>query len=376
MKKYLRALMVVPVAAVLLQLHTTAVQTAAFLPSYSITQLGTLGGSESFAYAINANGDIVGSSRLPGDTLTHSFLYSRGKLTDLSPLNSQELQTVGPTSINSFRQVASGLIAGDGIYYPAVHDAASGITTLLGALGAPTFYQFSGAATAVNDYGQAVGYSYIDGTTYHAFFYTGGAMTDIGSAAGYSSALNLNNLGQVVGFASDAPDGFAHAFVYSAGARTVINPFGTTQNESYALDINDNGQVVGQGITAHGYTGAFAYSAGKSKSLGTLPGGHNSAAYAINEQAQIVGIADYPFKTSCYDPFTGSNVPCIRYAQHAMLYDHGTMIDLNWLVKSNSGWDLQWALDINGRGQIVGYGTQNGVFRAFVMSPSERRTRS
>jgi probable HAF family extracellular repeat protein len=64
---------------------------------YFITDIGTLGGTESFAYGISNSGKVVGSSRLVGDTATHSFLYSNGKITDLYPLNSGNIQTVGPT---------------------------------------------------------------------------------------------------------------------------------------------------------------------------------------------------------------------------------------------------------------------------------------
>ena len=40
---------------------------------YIITDLGTLGGTYSSPTAINDNGQIVGNSHLPGDSLSHAF---------------------------------------------------------------------------------------------------------------------------------------------------------------------------------------------------------------------------------------------------------------------------------------------------------------
>jgi hypothetical protein len=48
------------------------------------------------------------------------------------------------------------------------------------------------------------------------------------------------------------------------------------------------------------------------------------------------------------------------------------MIDLNSLIDPDLGWDLQWAFDINDRGQVAGYGVLDGKFRAFVMTPRVR----
>jgi probable HAF family extracellular repeat protein len=311
---------------------------------------------------------------MSANTATHSFLYRRGRLTDLYPLNSESILTVGPTGINNAGQIASGLIHGDGVYYPALWDR-SGAMTVLGSLGGVTSWGFSGAATSVNNHGQAVGYSYIDDATRHAFLWSGGVMTDIGPAGGYSGALRINDSGQAVGFASDTPFGFAHAFVYNEGVATIINPFGGPQNEGYATGINEQGQVVGQALTPAGYFNAFLYSSGISTSLGTLKGGHNSAAYAINRKGQIVGIADYPYPSTCRDPYTDTYVPCIQYAQHAFLYDRGGMADLNSLIPRDSGWDLEWAFDINDDGLIVGYGRLRGAYRAYLLTPCESRGR-
>jgi uncharacterized membrane protein len=42
-----------------------------------MADLGTLGGTNSIAVAINAAGDIAGYSTLPGDTVTHAVLWRR-----------------------------------------------------------------------------------------------------------------------------------------------------------------------------------------------------------------------------------------------------------------------------------------------------------
>jgi probable HAF family extracellular repeat protein len=117
-----------------------------------------------------------------------------------------------------------------------------------------------------------VGYSYLDALNFHAFVYSGGLMTDIGSFGGYSGALDINNIGQVVGYASDSVGGYAHAFVYRDGIMTEINPFGGPNNESYGEGINSQGQVVGAGLNADGTAfRGFIYSAdGSVVDLGTL----------------------------------------------------------------------------------------------------------
>ena len=45
------------------------------------------------------------------------------------------------------------------------------------------------------------------------------------------------------------------------------------------------------------------------------------------------------------------------------------MLDLNTLIPANSGWFLQYALAINDKGEIVGVGTLNHQFEAFLLTP-------
>ena len=75
--------------------------TAAYATQYTVTDLGTLGGTNSFAYAINSTGQVVGQADNSAGT-GEPFLYSNGSM--------QDLGTLGGTngyahSINSTGQV-------------------------------------------------------------------------------------------------------------------------------------------------------------------------------------------------------------------------------------------------------------------------------
>jgi len=46
-----------------------------------------------------------------------------------------------------------------------------------------------------------------------------------------------------------------------------------------------------------------------------------------------------------------------------------TILDLNDVIEAGSAWKLEHAYDINDRGQIVGAGYHDGVYRAFRLDP-------
>jgi probable HAF family extracellular repeat protein len=71
-------------------------------------------------------------------------------------------------------------------------------------------------------------------------------------------ACGINNSGTVVGYIG--AEFFDHPFSYSGGVMTDLAPYlssiGLTSDSS-ALAINDNGDIVGWGLTADGYRHAF-----------------------------------------------------------------------------------------------------------------------
>jgi probable HAF family extracellular repeat protein len=57
---------------------------------YTVTDLGTLGGTFSQASGINNNGSVVGFATLNGDTALHAFLWRKGVITDLGTLGGSD----------------------------------------------------------------------------------------------------------------------------------------------------------------------------------------------------------------------------------------------------------------------------------------------
>src|SRR5215831_8437936 len=84
---------------------TVADQSAPNFPRYTVRDLGTLGGTYSFAGGINDRGDVEGLSSLPGDGVTHAFLWRNGTMHDLGTLG-------GPNSWAGFRPSNAGHVAG------------------------------------------------------------------------------------------------------------------------------------------------------------------------------------------------------------------------------------------------------------------------
>jgi probable HAF family extracellular repeat protein len=164
-------------------------------------------------------------------------------------------------------------------------------------IGMSTLGSLGGSSTVtkgINDSGQVVGWSYLSGnSTEHAFITgaNGVGMNDLGTLGGSrSDAYSINNSGQVVGMSYKA-DGSADAFITGAngvGMTAIGTPGGMAQS------INDLGQVVGVWASGNGTVDSFLYSSGVITDLSLLDpvvsaGWTNLWAWDINNNGQIVG---------------------------------------------------------------------------------------
>jgi probable HAF family extracellular repeat protein len=98
------------------------------------------------------------------------------------------------------------------------------------------------SSTSINDTGQEVGVSIVDGVEF-ATEWSGGNIINLEGLPGFTSSFaeGINDAGQVVGYS--VVDGFTYATEWSDGNVVNLDP---NNSSSIALAINDTGQVVGQ----------------------------------------------------------------------------------------------------------------------------------
>jgi probable HAF family extracellular repeat protein len=252
---------------------------------YTAIDLGTLGGDFSRAVAINDDGQVVGDARTAGGARPAFSWTQTGGMVDL------------------------GTLGGD-----------------------------SSFATEINDSKQIVGTSTTESGATHAFFWTqAGGMIDLGTLGGDTSFPNaVNHLGQVVGVSETATDFVFHAFSWTqAGGMIDLTPnSSTTPSTTFAVAVNDAGQVAGTD-ERH----AFLWTqTGGLVDLGTL-GGSGSRAFDLNEQGQIAG-----------DSLTATS------ADRAFLWTQaGGMINLGTLGGGPGLPETEsQATSLNDSGQVVG----------------------
>jgi probable HAF family extracellular repeat protein len=317
-------------AAIVAGLMFLGAQEARAEVRYILTELGTLGGPESYATDINNSGQITGWASTPGNEAHHAFLYSNGTMKDLGALN--EVHSMG-WAINERGQVVGDAYTSGELGFRAF-SYSDGMTSDLGSLGG----RYSGARD-INDQGVIVGGSSTTGDAVeHAFVYSGGQMQDLGSPGIESSAYTINNLGQIGGLAGI--NGRRWAVLFEAG--TVKGLWSNNSNDAYVADINDSGIITGDAV------GAVLYANGQQTPL--WPG----FASAINERGEVVG---YAYDTS-------------SQTFQALLWEDDHSANLNDLIDPALGWHLSEALGINDLGQIVGRGSKgDGLSAAFLLTP-------
>lgn len=291
-----------------------------------IIDLGTLeGGYESDAFAVNSHGQVAGAAF---NALGHQrpFLWEHGVMHNLGTLGGPDAGLVGSfkgnVEMNERGQVVAcsdtnstiNPVTGTPTIDPFLWDEEQGMIDL-GTLGGT-----SGCAIYLNNRGQVVGYSNVtgdpgcpDNCQVHPFLWERGEIKDLGTLGGSFGFANwISDAGEVAGTASTPDDQAVHPFLWKDGIMT---------------------------------------------DLGILPGDSCSQSQAVNSKRQMVG----------------ESAPCDFTSARAFLWENGgPMVDLNSLVLSGSGLQLNGAVDINDRGEIVGSEVlPNGDTHAVLLIPCD-----
>jgi probable HAF family extracellular repeat protein len=337
---------------------------------YTLTDLGTLGGTFSVPLGMNNKGWVNGFSTLPGDAEGHAFLWKKGVMIDIGTLG-------GPNSTARWPLNERGEVTGSAetpTPHPLGEDFCGfgtqlvcppflwekGVMTPL-----PTLGGTSGEARQINNRGQIVGNAEtgtLDPTcppevnpifSFKPVLWEKGEIQEFPTFpdSTLGQAHSINDRGQAVGL-TGVCTGFLHAVLWDHGTLTDLGNLGEFQLLS-PIAINNRTQVAGVAFSPVTTT-AFLWENGVATNLGTLPGDFSSRANWINSKGQVVG-------GSCD----------IAFNCRGFLWQNAVMTDLTTVI-THPDLFLLVAVTLNDRGQIGGLALQisTGELHAVLATPT------
>jgi len=328
-----------------------------------IIALGSLGGNGSVPTGLNNAGQVVGAAANPTldpfslfgiGTETRAFLWQNGVIEDLGTLGGPDAAAL---AVNEFGQVAGFSytdatptpVTGMPTTHPFLWEDGRMIDlgTLGGTYGGPGANLGMDTNLAMNNRGQVVGASTLAGDLVaHPFLWNHGVLLDLGTLGGDNGSANwINDAGDVVG-EGDLPGSVVHhAFLWRGG--TIID-LGTLGSTSFAEAINSNGQIVGRSRTGSPTSAlqhAFLWEhGGPMIDLNTLiPANANvllTEACCITEDGEIVAtgtLASGAVRTILLIPCEESAEICVDAGEAALATTHDNlMVPLNRLTMSTT----------------------------------------
>jgi probable HAF family extracellular repeat protein len=253
----------------------------------TMTNLGNLGGTLSFALCTNDHEEVIGNSNLPGDQTFHGFVWRNGEMKDLGTLGGPDSEAVW---INQ-----AGEIAGSAdLPAPNIHDAVvwrNGYIHDLGTIAGDACSR----GRAINSWGQVVGGSSDCRNFLHAFVWEeGGPMRDLnalirpGSGLQLTNAFNINDRGEILAKSfpigstpnddadlghlvllipcdTDDPDGECGDWIPSPGAASLTSQVAATHRPAsatqspHSLTAEDGARDRRTSLTRRLASGAFPH---------------------------------------------------------------------------------------------------------------------
>ncbi len=253
----------------------------------AIINLGTLsGGSQSFAYALNDAGHVVGASNGSGVPQLHAARFDGGTVTDLHILLGGTISSA--YGINAGGDFVGGVNAGGSSHAYRLL-AANEIFTDLGTFGGTT-----SQAYAINASGEVTGFAHLPSQDAHAFRYGNAGLVDLGTLGGNASiGRGIGPTGHVVGESYLPGNVVRHAFFHNGTAMADLGTLGGSTSSAFGINAAD--AIVGESTNGQGELRAFVRVEGTMIDLNAVTSGLNGAtlttATAINDAGQIVAMS-------------------------------------------------------------------------------------
>ena len=309
--------------------------------------LGTLGGTQSIANALNDQGQVVGAALT---ATTDPFANT--------PIPGSVINPACETP-NAY-DAAPTTFAVCSIFFPGTTETHAFVWTQSG--GMRDLHTLGGPdsnAWINNDRGEVAGWSFTSFVanpttgvpTMDPFYWNpwDGKMTDLGGLGGtLGGVVAINNSGQIAGVSNTANDVTTHPFIWSKSEGMVDLFLGGGLGGTFGHPdwLNDSGEVVGYALISGDQAGhAFLWKDGVMTDLGTLYDDPQSEGFSINVYGQVAG------GTS---DLNGNDL-------RGFLWENkGPMVDLNTLIVPGSKMYVKAAVLINDLGDIGCLGLDPG----------------